>query len=153
MACFQTRCILKKEAIAASQVGRLAKRFSETTLIRASFVFYAIALFSINFVSHLWLLLIQTAIFGIGFGICSPIILSLVTARAATEYRTTVISVNGAFCNLGRIVEPLLMGVAFSFSGTHGVFYTGVGIAIALGASCTLLIATLVIFPSCIRTQ
>jgi MFS transporter, ACDE family, multidrug resistance protein len=130
-------------AIAASQVGRLARKFSETTLIRASFVFYAVALFSINFVSHLWLLLIQTAIFGIGFGICSPIILSLVTAQASKAYRTTVISVNGVFSNLGRIVGPLLMGVAFSFGGTHGVFYTGAGIAIA-----TLVI---VLHPQAIR--
>lgn len=118
-------------AIAASQVGKLARRFSETTLIRVSFIFYAVALFSITFVSHLWLLLIQTVIFGIGFGICSPILLSLVTAQASKEYRATVISVNGAFSNLGRIIGPLLMGIAFGIGGISGVFYAGAGIAIA----------------------
>jgi MFS transporter, ACDE family, multidrug resistance protein len=118
-------------AIAGSQVGRLARRFPETTLIRASFVFYAVALLSVPFVSNLWLLLIQTVMFGIGFGICSPIILSLVAARASKEYLATVISVNGAFCNLGRILEPLLMGVAFGIGGISGVFYAGAGIAIA----------------------
>ncbi|MEI2581153.1 MFS transporter [Scytonema sp. PRP1] len=118
-------------AIAASQVGRLARRFPETTLIRASFVFYAVALLSVPFVSNLWSLLIQTVMFGIGFGICSPIILSLVAARASKEYLATVISVNGAFCNLGRIIGPMLMGVAFGIGGISGVFYAGAAIAIA----------------------
>ncbi|WP_414584738.1 MFS transporter [Scytonema sp. PCC 10023] len=118
-------------AIAASQVGRLARRFPETTLIKASFVFYAVALLSVPFVSNLWSLLIQTVMFGIGFGICSPIILSLVAARASKEYLATVISVNGAFCNLGRILGPVLMGIAFGIGGISGVFYAGAGIAIA----------------------
>lgn len=81
--------------------------------------------------------------FGIGFGICSPIVLTLVASRASKEYLTTVISVNGAFCNLGRIIGPLLMGVAFGIGGISGVFYAGAGIAIA----------TLVIFRYCLRLQ
>jgi len=128
-------------SITASQVGRLARRFPETTLIRASFVFYALALFSVPFVSNLWLLLIPTVMFGIGFGICSPIVLTLVTSRASKEYLATGISVNGTFCNLGRIIGPLLMGVAFGIGGISGVFYAGAGIAIA----------TLVIFRYCLR--
>ncbi len=118
-------------AIAASQVGRLARRFPETTLIRASFVSYALALFSVPFVSNLWLLLIPTVIFGIGFGICSPIILSLVAERASKEYLATVISVNGAFCNLGRIIGPMLMGITFGIGGINSVFYVGTAIAIS----------------------
>jgi MFS family permease len=118
-------------AIAASQVGRLARRFPETTLIRASFVFYALALLGVPFVSTLWLLLIPTVMFGIGFGICSPIILSLVAARSSKEYLATGISVNGTFSNLGRIIGPLLMGVVLGIGGISGVFYAGAGIAIA----------------------
>ena len=118
-------------SITASQVGRLARRFPETTLIRASFVFYALALFSVPFVSNLWLLLIPTMMFGISFGICSPIVLTLVASRASKEYLATVISVNGAFCNLGRIIGPLLMGVVLSIGDISGVFYMGAGIAIA----------------------
>ncbi|HEY9602134.1 MAG TPA: MFS transporter [Allocoleopsis sp.] len=119
-------------AIAAWQVGRLARRFSETTLIRASFVVYALALLSVPFVSSLWLLLIPTVMFGIGFGICSPIILSLVASRASKEYLAMVISVNGTFCNVGRIIGPMLMGVALGIGGISSVFYVGAGIAIAI---------------------
>ncbi|MBD1903640.1 MFS transporter [Trichocoleus sp. DQ-A3] len=117
-------------AITASQVGRLARRFPETTLIRASFVFYALALLGVPFASNLWFLLIPTVLFGIGFGICSPITLSLVAARSSKEYLATVISVNGTFCNVGRIIGPLLMGVVLNIGGTSGVFYAGAGIAI-----------------------
>lgn len=119
-------------AIAASQVGRLARRFPETTLIRTSFVFYALALFGIPFVSNLWLLLIPTVMLGIGFGICSPITLSLVASRASKEYLATVIAVNGTFCNVGRIIRPLLMGGVLDIGGISGVFYAGSGIAIAI---------------------
>jgi MFS family permease len=119
-------------AIAASQVGRLARRFPETTLIKASFVFYALALLGVPFASNLWLLLIPSVMFGIGFGICSPITLSLVAAQASKEYLATVISVNGTFCNLGRIIGPLLMGVVLGIGGISGVFYAGAGIAIAI---------------------
>jgi predicted MFS family arabinose efflux permease len=118
-------------SITASQVGRLVRRFPETTLIRTSFVFYALALLAVPFVSDLWLLLIPTVMFGIGFGICSPIVLTLVASGASKEYLATVISVNGAFCNLGRIIGPLMMGVAFGIGGISGVFYAGAGIAIA----------------------
>lgn len=118
-------------AIAASQVGRLARRFPETTLIRASFVVYALALLGVPFASNIWLLLIPTVMFGIGFGICSPITLSIVAAQASKEYLATVISVNGAFCNLGRIIGPLLMGGVLGIGGISGVFYAGAGIAIA----------------------
>jgi MFS family permease len=128
-------------SITASQIGRLAKRFSETILIRASFGFYALVLLSVPLVSNLWLLLIPTAMFGIGFGICTPLTLALLATRTPKEYLATVISVNGAFCNLGRIIGPLLMGVAFGIGGISSVFYAGAGIAIA----------TLVIFRYCIR--
>jgi MFS family permease len=69
--------------------------------------------------------------FGIGFGICSPITLSLVAAQASKEYLATVISVNGTFCNVGRIIGPLLMGGVLDIGGISGVFYPGAGIAIA----------------------
>ena len=85
----------------------------------------------------------QTAMFGMGFGICSPIILSLVTSRATQEYWVTVIAVNGTFANLGRIVGPMLMGVVLSIDGISGVFYAGAGIAIA----------TFVIFGYCSRRR
>ena len=125
--------------ITSSQLGRLARRFAATTLIRASFVFYALALFIIPFVPNIWLLLIPTTIFGIGLGIGFPSIQTLLAELAPREYLATVMSINGTFFGLGQTLGPLLMGIAFGIDGISSVFYAGVGFAIA----------TLVVFRYC----
>ena len=126
-------------AFTASQLGNLARRFSETTLIRASFVFYAVALLIIPFVPNLWLLLIPTTLFGIGLGIGFPSIQTLLAALAPKEYLATVISVNGTFYGLGQTLGPLLMGIAYGMGGINSVFFAGIGFAIA----------TLIVFRYC----
>lgn len=126
-------------AFTASQLGNLARRYSETTLIRASFIFYAVALAIIPFISSLWLLLIPTTIFGIGLGIGFPSIQTLLATLAPKEYLATVISVNGTFYGLGQTIGPLLMGLAYGIGGINSVFYAGVGFALA----------TLVVFRYC----
>ena len=126
-------------AFTASQLGNLARRYSETTLIRASFVFYAVALAIVPFISSLWLLLIPTTIFGIGLGIGFPSIQTLLATLAPKEYLATVISVNGTFYGLGQTIGPLLMGLAYGIGGINSVFYAGVAFALA----------TLVVFRYC----
>lgn len=125
--------------ITSSQLGRLARRFPETTLVRASFVFYALALFIVPFVSYLWFLLIPTTLFGIGIGIGMPSIQTLLAGLAPRQYLGTVMSINGTFFGLGQTLGPLLMGIAFSFGGITSVFFAGVAFALA----------TLVVFRYC----
>jgi len=126
-------------AFTSSQLGKLARRFPKSTLIRSSFVLYAVALFIVPFVSNLWLLLIPTTIFGVGLGIGFPSIQTLLAALAPREYLATVISVNGTFFGLGQTLGPLLMSAAYSVGGIDSVFYSGVGFAIA----------TLIVFRYC----
>lgn len=125
--------------LTSSQLGKLARAFPERTLIRASFVFFAIALSIVPFVPNLWLLLIPTTLFGIGLGIGFPSIQTLLADLAPREYLATVVSVNGTFFGLGQTLGPLLMGVAFGLGGISSVFYAGVGFAIA----------TLIVFRYC----
>lgn len=126
-------------AVTSSQLGRLARTFSETTLIRASFVLYAVALLIVPFVPNLWLLFVPTTIFGVGLGIGFPSIQTLLAALAPREYLGAVMSVNGTFFGLGQTLGPLLMGAAFGLGGINSVFFAGVGFAIA----------TLVVFRYC----
>ncbi|MBD2101733.1 MFS transporter [Leptolyngbya sp. FACHB-261] len=119
-------------ALTSSQLGRLAKRFSASGLIRASFVFYGLALLTIPLVENLWLLLLPSALFGVGLGIGFPSIQTLLAELAPREYLATVMSVNGTFFGIGQTLGPLLMGVAFSLGGIDSVFYTGVGFAIVV---------------------
>jgi len=125
--------------ITSSQLGRLARKFRNTILIRASFILYALALFIVPFVANVWLLLIPATIFGIGLGIGFPSIQNLLAELAPREYLATILSVNGTFFGLGQTLGPLLMGIVFSFGGISSVFYAGVGFAIL----------TLVVFRYC----
>ena len=121
------------------QLGRLARKFSERTLIRASFGFFALALAIIPFVHSLWLLLIPTMIFGIGLGIGFPSLQTLLAELAPKEYLAAIMSINGTFLGLGQTLGPLLMGAAFGIWGISGVFYAGA----------SLSIATLLVFRRC----
>jgi predicted MFS family arabinose efflux permease len=125
--------------LTASQVGRLSRRFSETILIRASFVFYAVALAIIPFIHNLSLLLIPTSLIGIGLGIGFPSIQTLLTTLAPKDYLATVVSVNSTFFGLGQTLGPLLMGLAYAIGGINSVFYLGVVFAII----------TLIVFRYC----
>jgi MFS family permease len=118
--------------ITSSQLGRLARRFKPTTLISASYILYAVALFIVPFVSNIWLLLIPTTIFGMGLGIGFPCIQILLADLAPREYLATVVSVNGTFFGLGQTLGPFLMGIAFGFGGISSVFFAAVGLAILI---------------------
>lgn len=125
--------------ITSSQLGRLSRKYNSTTLIRASFILYALALLIVPLVSNIWLLLIPTTIFGIGLGIGAPSIQTRLTEIAPKQYLATILSVNGTFFGLGQTTGPLLMLVAFSFGGINSVFYAGTLFAIL----------TLVVFRYC----
>lgn len=125
--------------LSASQLGRLSRKFQSTTLIRASFILYALALFTVPLIQNIWLLLIPTTIFGFGLGIGFPSIQTLLTEISPKQYLATILSVNGTFYGLGQTIGPLLMGIVFGFAGINGVFYAGVVFAIL----------TLVVFRYC----
>lgn len=125
--------------ITASQLGKLAKKFRPTTLIRASFVLYALALLIVPFIPNIWLLLIPTTIFGMGLGLGFPSIQSLLAELAPREYLATILSVNGTFYGLGQTLGPLLTGIVFGFGGISSVFFTSVIFAML----------TLVVFRYC----
>ncbi|MBD0388215.1 MAG: MFS transporter, partial [Nostoc sp. C3-bin3] len=95
--------------ITASQLGRLARKYQPTTLIRASFILYAFALFLIPLMPSTWFLLIPATIFGIGLGMGFPSIQSSLADLAPREYLATILSVNGTFFGLGQTLGPLLM--------------------------------------------
>lgn len=116
--------------ITSAQLGKLSRKFSPTTLIRASFIFYAVALIILPLMPSIWFLLIPTSIFGVGLGIGFPSIQTLLADLAPKEYLATILSVNGTFFGLGQTLGPLLMGIVFGFGGINSVFYAGVVFAI-----------------------
>jgi len=119
-------------AFTSSQLGKLAKIYSERTLLRAAFVLYALALVMIPFMRNLWALLIPIIIFGIAHGVNVPSRQTLLVGLAPMEYRAAFMSVNGMVLRLGQTLGPLLMGAVFGIWGIGSVFYAGAGFAIVV---------------------
>ncbi|QSJ20832.1 MFS transporter [Nostoc sp. UHCC 0702] len=125
--------------VTSLQFGRLSRKFSSRSLIRASFVIFAIAIAIIPLIHSFWLLLISTMIFGVGLGIGFPSIQTLLAEMAPKEYLAAIMSINGTFLGLGQTLGPLLMGIAFSIWGINSVFY----------AAATFSLASLLVFRRC----
>jgi MFS family permease len=118
-------------AIAASQLGRLASRFTERRLIQAGFVLYIGAMASIPHVTSVWTLAVPVLLFGVANGINIPSILTVLTGFAPAEYRGAFMAVNGTLLRLGQTLGPVVVGAAFTGLGMHAAFYVS---AILAGA-------------------
>ena len=127
-------------AFTASQLGKLAKVYSEKNLIKVAFILYPLALIIIPFVSNLWLFLIPTIIFGIANGINVPSIITLLAGSAHMKHRAVFIAVNEMVMLLGITLGPLLMGAIFGIWGMSSVFYAGAGFSIAMFVFAVIMI-------------
>lgn len=127
-------------AATAMQLGNLTRRFSEKTLIKASFVIYALALLIIPFVHTIWLFLIPAVIFGIAQGMNLPSIQTLLIQLADVEYRAAIMSLNGMVLRLGQTLGPLVMSAIFLVGGFEATFFFSAGLSIAVFALASLVL-------------
>jgi len=119
-------------AFTSSQLGKLARVYSEKTLLKVAFIFYILALLMIPFVFKLWAFLIPIMIFGIAHGINIPIIQTLLAGLAPMEYRATFMSISGMTFRVGQTLGPFLMGLVIGVWGIGGAFYAGAGLSIVM---------------------
>jgi len=119
-------------AVTSSQLGRLARVFSERTLLRVSFLIYGIALAVIPGVPSLRMLLVPTIIYGIAHGVNIPCIISLLSGMAPMEYRAAFMSANGMVLRLGQTLGPLLMGFMYALRGLDGAFFAGTALGVCM---------------------
>ncbi len=117
-------------AFAASQLGLFARKLSEITLIKVSFIVYALALLIIPAIHNVWLLLIPSILIGAAEGMAFPTIRTLLARLAPSEYRAGFMSVNATFQSVGQVLGPILAGIAFGLWGMQGVFYACAGFAL-----------------------
>jgi len=127
-------------AITSSQLGNLTTRFREQTLLKVSFVFYTLALIIMPFVSHIWLLLIPTVLFGIGHGLNIPNIQTLLAGWAPMDQRAIIMSLNGMVLRTGQTLGPITIGAMYAFWGINGAFLAGAGFAAAMFLGVVLMI-------------
>jgi predicted MFS family arabinose efflux permease len=117
-------------SITSSQLGRLTRRWSERTLLRAVFVLYALSLAVLPLAPRLWTLALPILLFGISTGLFIPLFLTMTARMAPTEHRSAFVAANEMVLFIGQSIGPVLIGVAFSLWGLSGAFYTGVPLAL-----------------------
>ena len=132
-------CMSITSAIVASQLGRISSRFSLGTIIKLAFIAYALALFLIPSMSHLWLLLIPAIILGIGQGANFPSIMASVAEFAPLEYRAVFLSLVYTTVRLGQTIGPLLMGLVYIYRDLNTVFYVAAALALVVPVVATVL--------------
>lgn len=118
-------------AFVSTQLGLFAQFFCELTLIKVSFLLYALALVMTPVLHNVWLLFVPSFLFGAAHGIVFPSTQALLGGLAPVEYRAGFMAVNATMLSLGQALGPLLAGVAFGLWGMQGVFYASAGFAIA----------------------
>ncbi|MBA3474463.1 MAG: MFS transporter [Rubrobacter sp.] len=119
-------------ALASTQEGWLTSHFSEKTLIRTSFVLYAVALILIPLVPNVWLLLVPTVIFGVAQSLNLPPAFSLLNEAAPAENRGAFISINSTILRLGQTLGPVLMSAVAIPVGLAGAYFAGAALAAAM---------------------
>ncbi|MGK7962916.1 MFS transporter [Crocosphaera sp.] len=111
-------------AFVSSQLGLFARSLSEVTLIKASFIVYAIALIITPTIHQVWLLFIPSMLFGLAHGMVFPATQALLGELAPQEYRAGFMAVNATVLSLGQALGPILAGGMFTIWGMSGVFYS-----------------------------
>jgi len=127
-------------ALTSSQIGKIAKVYSERYLIKAAFILYALALVIIPFVPNLLLLLIPTIFFGIAQGIIFPSIFTLLSGLAPMGHRAALMSANTTISRLAMTLGPLLMGVIIGMWGISSAFYAGAVFSISMFTLAVIMI-------------
>lgn len=127
-------------ALTSWQLGRLTRMFSEKSLIKVSYILYTLSLLIIPKVTHEYLFLLATILFGMAQGINIPSIQTLLAGLAPEEYRAIFMSVNGMVLRLGQTIGPLLAGLFFALWGLDGTFLSSAALAALLGSILFFLI-------------
>ena len=118
--------------LASSQLGRLAVRFRETSILRASFILFLVSMCVIPFVGSLWIFLIPLGLFGAAMGLGGPSRITLLTGLVPANRRALIMAANGMVQRLGQTIAPVLMGMVLAGFGIDAVFWAGAVVAVCI---------------------
>lgn len=119
-------------ALVSSQMGRINRRLSAGTIIKVSFLIYAVGLIGMPLASSLWTMAIPIMIFGVGQGANIPTIQTAVAGFAPLHYRGAFMSITSMIIRLGQTLGPPVMALVYIWGGLHATFYFGAGLAVAV---------------------
>jgi ACDE family multidrug resistance protein len=117
-------------AVTASQLGRIHRWLSMTSILKISFSVYALSMILVPFMSNLWFLLIPAILSGMANGATLPSIQTSVAEIAPLEYRGAIMSLNNMMLRLGQTLGPPVIGIAYVYGGINATFFAAAGISI-----------------------
>lgn len=117
-------------AIVSFFSGAISKKINPNSLLKSSFLMYAIALLIMPFINSLPLMFIPTIIYGVAQAFFLPSSQSLLADMTSPENRGGVMSFNRMISQIGQTIGPMLMGLVLSLSMLDSVFYTGAALSI-----------------------
>lgn len=92
-------------------IGRLVKAFGEEKLVRAGFFLASIGMAILGFTYGIPLLLVVSALTGIGTGGLRPALTSLVTQKATRSEQGTVLGLTQSLMSVSQIAAPFIAGL------------------------------------------
>ncbi len=92
-------------------IGRLVKKFGEEKLARAGFLASVVGLAVLGFAYRIPLMLVTTALAGLGIGAVRPALTSLVTQKAARSEQGTILGLTQSLMSASQIVAPFIAGL------------------------------------------
>jgi len=119
-------------AITSAMLGRLMRIVSGQSLLRTSYVLYAVSLLMVPFVPSLPVLLVPAILFGAANGINIPTIQTVLAGLAPPEYRAAFLSLNGMVLRVGQTLGPLVAGLFVTWGGMNAAFTGGAAIAVLM---------------------
>jgi len=110
-------------AVVSSQFGKIISRMSLETIIKFTFVIYAIALVLMPLMPNLWWMPVPLIIFGIAHGANVPGIHTALAGMAPLENRAAFMSLNSMVLRIGQTIAPLLMALLYVHNGLDATFF------------------------------
>ncbi len=123
--------------VAVLGVASLTPAFPEI-----AFIIYFIVCLMMPVIHQLYLYLVPVVLFGIAQGMNLPSLQILLVRLAPPNQRALFLSINGMVLRIGQTIGPLLIGVAYAFSGISGAFFLAALVAASMFIITVLVFST-----------
>ncbi|MBD2103866.1 MFS transporter [Leptolyngbya sp. FACHB-261] len=126
--------------VSAFGVRRLTNRLGIDGTFAVGFGLMALSLIAIPNLHQLYWLVPVTVLFGLGFGIVTPSLYSVLADLTPLKLQSSVLAAGTGAGFLGQFLSPILLGQVFATAGVTGVFYTVATVIMGAGAASVLLL-------------
>lgn len=98
--------------LGAAISGVLARVGPASRWVGLGIVVQGVALVVIAYVGEVWILMPVAVVYGLGDGVLGTLVNSYLAAATDPEHRASLVAANGAIKNVGKLLAPILLGMA-----------------------------------------